>query len=222
MLSRLSLVERGVRRAWWEASSWARPAGLKGVGSWFASTALSRALLGAFFGLFETVGPTFDGEDLGVMDEAIDKRDDAGGVGKDLSPFGKGPVGGDDGAGLLIAATDELEQEVGMTVGIGEVADLVDHQEAGSSIVAHAPAQRGVAIECGEIPEQLAGRVEEHGVTVDQRLMRDILGNECLADAIGANQDHIGRVFEEVERHQRFDGGTVAAPRPLPVEVAEG
>src|SRR5262249_44738849 len=64
----------------------------KGVGSWLASAALECPRFGAFFGLFETVGLTLDGEDLGVMDEAIDQGDDAGGVGEDLAPFRERPV----------------------------------------------------------------------------------------------------------------------------------
>jgi len=87
------------------------------------------------------------------MDKAVDEGDDTGSIGEDLAPLGEGPIGGDDGAGLLIAATDELEQEVGMTIGVGEIADLIDDQESRACIVAHPPAKRGIAIECSEITE---------------------------------------------------------------------
>ena len=60
------------------------------------------------------------------MDEAVDQGDHAGGVGEDLAPFGEGAVGGDQRALLLVAAVNELEQQIGMTVGIGEVADLIE------------------------------------------------------------------------------------------------
>jgi hypothetical protein len=60
-----------------------------------------------------------------MMDEAINKGDGTGGVWEHLVPFGEGPVGGDDGARLLVTTRDELEEEVGMAVGVGEVADLV-------------------------------------------------------------------------------------------------
>jgi hypothetical protein len=87
------------------------------------------------------------------MDEAIDEGDDAGSVGEDFMPFAKDPVSGDDRVPFLIAATDELEQEVGMTIGVGEIADLIDDQESRACIVAHPPAKRGIAIECSEITE---------------------------------------------------------------------
>ena len=60
------------------------------------------------------------------MDEAVDQRDDTGGVGEDLAPLGERAVGGDERALALVAAADELEQQVGVAVGIGEVSDLVE------------------------------------------------------------------------------------------------
>ena len=62
--------------------------------SWLGFAALARALLGAFAGLLEAIGLAVDGDDLGVVDEAVDQRNDAGGVGEHLAPFGKGAVGG--------------------------------------------------------------------------------------------------------------------------------
>jgi hypothetical protein len=38
---------------------------------------LPRALLGAVMSFFEAIGVTFDGDDLGIVDEAVDQRDDA-------------------------------------------------------------------------------------------------------------------------------------------------
>jgi hypothetical protein len=72
------------------------------------------------------VGLSVEAVDLGMMDEAVDKGDDAGCVGEHLVPFSEGTVGGDEGARLLVAARDELEKQVGVAVGVGEVADLID------------------------------------------------------------------------------------------------
>jgi hypothetical protein len=46
------------------------------------------------------------------MDQAVDERDHAGGVGEHLGPFGKGLVGGDEGALFLVATADELEEQI--------------------------------------------------------------------------------------------------------------
>jgi hypothetical protein len=47
---------------------------------------LACALLGSFLSLLEAIGFALDGEDLGVVDQAIDQGDDAGAVWKDLAP----------------------------------------------------------------------------------------------------------------------------------------
>ena len=64
------------------------------------------------------------------------------------------------------------------------------------------------------------GAGEQHGTAGDQSLVGDILRQRRLADAIGSDQDDVAGVLKEVERHQRVDGGAVAALGPGPVEVA--
>lgn len=63
------------------------------------------------------------------MDEAVDEGDDAGGGGEHVGPFGEGFVGGDEHGQLEVAAGDDLEEEVGVTVVVVEVSDLVDGEE---------------------------------------------------------------------------------------------
>ena len=65
-------------------TSWAR--------SCFGATALAGALLGALTRFLEAVGFAVDGQDFGVVDEAIDERDDTGGVGEDFAPFSERSV----------------------------------------------------------------------------------------------------------------------------------
>ena len=81
---------------------------------------------GTLFGFLEAIGFAVEGDDLAVVDQAIDEGYDAGGVGEHLVPFGEGPVGGDDGALLLVAPIGQLEQQVGMAIGVGQVPDLID------------------------------------------------------------------------------------------------
>ncbi len=50
--------------------------------------------------------------------------------------------------------------------------------------------------------------------------MGDVLRQRRFADAVGADQDDVAGIVEEVERHQRLHGGAVAALGPGPVEVA--
>jgi hypothetical protein len=54
----------------------------------------------------EPIRFALEGDDLGVVHQAIDQRDDAGGVWKDFVPFSKRTVGGDQRAFILIATRD--------------------------------------------------------------------------------------------------------------------
>src|SRR3954467_6259386 len=81
--------------------------------------ALSGALVGAFAGFLEPVGFAFDGDDLGVGEEPVDQRDDAGGIGENLAPLGKGAVGGDHRASGLVAAGDQFEHQIGLAGWVG-------------------------------------------------------------------------------------------------------
>ena len=48
-----------------------------------------------------------------VLDEAVDEGDDAGGAWEDGVPLLEYEVGGDDGSALLVAATDDVVEQVG-------------------------------------------------------------------------------------------------------------
>ena len=88
-----------------------------------------------------------------------------------------------------------------MAVGIGEIPDFVDHQQLRARIVAQAASQCGIAIERAKVAEQLARAGEQDRVPLDQRLVSDVLRQGRLADAVGTDDDDIGGLLEEVERH---------------------
>jgi hypothetical protein len=81
---------------------------------------LALALRGALAGFLEAIGFALDGDNLGVVDQPIDQGDDTGGVGKDLVPLAERSVGGDEDGFFLVATADDLEQQVGVTIGVGE------------------------------------------------------------------------------------------------------
>jgi hypothetical protein len=117
----------------------------------------------------------------------------------------------------LVTAVDELEQEIGVTVGIGEISDLIDGEEVGVGIVAQTPTQRGIAVERGEITEQLSGADEQHGVAIGQRGWAMLRASVDLPTPLGPTRMTF---LEEVERHQGVEGGAVATFGSGPIEVA--
>ena len=60
------------------------------------------------------------------MGEAVDQRGDAAGVREDAGPVAEGEVGRDDDRPLLVATTDDFEEQIGSPGVVGEVADLVE------------------------------------------------------------------------------------------------
>jgi hypothetical protein len=72
------------------------------------------------------VGVAGEGEDLGVVDEAVDHGGGDDVVGEGLAPAAEGQVRGDHDRALFVAGGDELEEQVRRVVVEGDVADLVD------------------------------------------------------------------------------------------------
>lgn len=76
--------------------------------------------------MFDAVARTFEGDDIGVMDDPVDHCRGDGGLTEDLSPSRKRQVRGENDRGLLVSGRDQLEEQVS---GLGvewDVADLVD------------------------------------------------------------------------------------------------
>jgi hypothetical protein len=77
--------------------------------------------------------------------------------------------------------------------GIGEMSDLVDHQQLRTGIMAQTTAQGGVAVERAEIAQQLARAGEQDGISLDQRLMSDVLRDRRLACESRSNNPSLKR-----------------------------
>ena len=79
--------------------------------------------------VLEAVGVAFEGDDVGVVDQAVDHRGGHDVVAEDFAPAAEGLVGGDDQRGPFVAAGDELEEQVGRFGFEGDVPDLVDDDQ---------------------------------------------------------------------------------------------
>lgn len=168
------------------------------------------------------IGLAVDDQDIGVMDQAIDDGDHARGVGEDGAPLDEGAVSGQDDGLADVALVDEVEEQVSMTVTVGEIAQLVDHEEVGTGVMAQATAQGAVTLLRGEITQHVCGGGKQDTVASEKRLMGDILGDHGLANAIGADQNEVGGILEELQRQPLRDGVPIAGLRPGPVEVSQG
>ena len=75
------------------------------------------------------VALAFDESYFTVMDEPVDEGDDAGGAWKNGVPVAEGEVGGEDKALVFITPADDLEEQIGVAIVVGEVADLINAKE---------------------------------------------------------------------------------------------
>jgi hypothetical protein len=95
--------------------------GLIGVG-WVGEDA-------AEVSVFEPVGVAFEPGDFGVLEEPVDHGSGDDLVAEGFAPAAEWLVAGDDQRGSLIAAGDELEQQVCCLGFEGDVADFVDDEQ---------------------------------------------------------------------------------------------
>jgi hypothetical protein len=120
-------------------------------------------------------------------------------------PPGEGLVGGVDGGGALVAAVDDLEEEVGVAGVVGEVADLVEAQELGAGAEAEALLEGVAGVALAEVGEQGAGGGEERGDAAQDGLVAEVLGEHGLADAVGAQEHEVVGLGDEVEAEILFE-----------------
>ena len=87
------------------------------------------------FGIFlfaipDAIAFSLEEGDIGVVGESVEEGCDTSGVGEDGVPVLEGEIGGeDDGASVLVALVDDVVEEVGGVLVVGEVSELVDGEE---------------------------------------------------------------------------------------------
>ena len=112
--------------------------------------------------LAEPITRSFDLDDDGVVEEAIEQRGGDNGIAEDLSPFGEAAVGGEDHGAALVAGIDQLEEQVAAAGNDREVSDLIDDQERGPAQEANALAQLAFSLGLGERTETASAGYVEH------------------------------------------------------------
>ena len=170
----------------------------------------------------EPPGGAVDGEDLGVVQEAVDDRDGLDFVAEQLGLFGDALVAGDDHRGAGVAAVDQLEEPVRVAVFESEVANLVDDQDVRALVVGELLAQRPELVGLSELADDVVeGRVA-HEVAGAERLHRHTNGNVCLPDSGRAQNQRRDLVLDEPERAELGEAFGVELGLEADVEFIEG
>ena len=73
----------------------------------------------------------------------------------------------------------------------------------------------------GKFAEHFPCGLEQHRMTLNERLMGDVLRKRRFAHSVWANEHGVSCLPDELQRHQFTDGHAIDAFGPLPVEVAQ-
>src|SRR5882672_11353931 len=165
--------------------------------------------------VLEPVGIAPDVQGDGVMEDPVQ---DGGGddpVAEDLPPAAEALVAGEDHGAALVAAADELKEQVGPVAIDGQIADLVHDEQAGHRVDLELVVQTALAEGAGQSGNEDGGRGEEHAVAVLDGLEAEPHGEMGLAHPGRAEDHQVLAVLDEVTQAEGLelltvDGGLIA------------
>ena len=135
------------------------------------------------------------------MEQPVEHGGDGGGVAEELAPVVDRTVRGQEGAGALVAAHDQLEQVLGGGVGQLAHAEVVDdeqgHRRTASAMYSlRVPSRVASAISS----MQGVGLAIEHAIALQDGGAADGLGEVALAGAGRAEEERVLALLDEARR----------------------
>src|SRR5437667_4021528 len=143
--------------------------------------------------VLQPVGIAADIDGDRVMEHAVEDRRGDHAVAEDVAPTAEALVAGQDHRPALVAAADELEEEIGAGAVDREIADLVDDEQARDGVDLEPLLQAPLRGRFRERGDQPGRRRKEHAIAVLDGLESEADGQVGLPDA-GRNS-HILRSF---------------------------
>ena len=104
----------------------------------------------------EAIAGALDLDDNGMVKQAVQQRGGDNGAAKDIAPFGKAAVRGQNHRTALVAGIDQLKEQVTTSGDDRQVADLINDQQLG-------PAQKAQTFAQGALPLRLGERTDDVG-----------------------------------------------------------
>src|SRR5688572_24103165 len=102
------------------------------------------------------------------MHDAVDERRRARRVRENGRPLVEGQVRREDETSSLVATADDLEEQIGVTAVVGQVANLVDAEQRPRGVVPEASVEGARRVLGAEVEEELRCRHEERRVPGEQ------------------------------------------------------
>ena len=101
-----------------------------------------------------------------MVDDAVDESGSAGGAREDGRPIGKRQIGGEDEAFFLVAHGDDTEEQVSISLVVGEIADFIDAQAREGSIVLEFSVESASGILSAQVEQEVCGLDKESRVAL--------------------------------------------------------
>src|SRR2546427_727942 len=153
----------------------------------------------------EPIAVALGEQGVAVMQQPIEDRRSEDVIAEDLAPLTDKLVGGDEKAALLVAASDELEEEMRRSLLEGQIAELVEDEELGLGVESELVGELAIELGAGERAEQRGGAGEKHRMTRLDDGASEGDGEVGLADPWRSEEQHI-------LQHPRVDDGAHRVP----------
>lgn len=140
-----------------------------------------------------------------VMEDPIEDGGRDHTVSEDVAPRAEALIARQDHRAAFVAATDELEEDIGGGAIDRQVADLVDDQESRDGEELELLLELSLGERGGQLGDHPSSRREEHAVAVLDRLQAEPDGEMCLSDAGRPEDQDVLAVLDEVAGRERLD-----------------
>src|SRR5262245_3358771 len=155
--------------------------------------------------VLEPVGIAPDIEGDGVVEDAVQDRGRDHPVPEDLSPAAEALIAREDHGAALVAAADQLEEQVGALAVDGQVADLIDDEQPGHGVDLELVVQAPLGQRLRQGGDEDGGGREEHAVAVLDGLEAKADGEVGFAHAGRAEDHQVLAVLHKVAGAQCLD-----------------
>ena len=161
------------------------------------SVGFGRSSLAALLCGVSPVAGDVEFQDDGVVHHPVDGRGGGHGVGEDAFPLREDQVGRDAQGPAFVAFGDQGEEDLGLLVALGQVAQIVQEQEVEVVQLAQLSGQVEVALGGQKILHQAVGRYEEYGAAGFHQAVSQGAERVGLAGAGEPEGQHIDAVVHE-------------------------
>jgi len=163
----------------------------------------------------------------GVMDKAIDGGQRHSLVGEDLAPFSKWLIGGDQHRSTLVTCGDQLEQDAGFGLILGDVGDVVEDEQIVAVELGDSAFECQLATRDLQLLHEISGAGKQHAPSILDQGEPERCRQMALAAAGWAEEQDIGAFLQlgvagRQRHHLRFRDHWHGFPQGWPTPIRTG